>query len=862
MKKLKKVTAILAAASTLLSMTAAMGISAVAESTDTNQLKIDHDEFARKYTQAKDNLTSISKFDYNNNGFLDYEDYNTIRDDINKLYANADFRDEEFQLSDVSIEYGKSYDFDCDNKLTYYDYCCYLVYLQTKYQLKVIYGKDKKDKDIPGTNLAEGEITAAITNFTTNESETFLPTEVYYKERIVPVSSVNYGALKNCNNLRTLNIKNYSQPYWYKKLEKFDTKKEIIPTAGTVTASSFININDGAFVNCPELEKINFPVNSNFTNKAFNGTKFAKNVKEINGVYYAVSSDNKAVAVCGVSDTNAAKHTAADGKTTISFEGDATIKPTTITANAGYALDTIDCEFSLAIPETVKYIHAADQSYMFRKNTKLKWVNGMTYNQLGGDLKELATKSNSAFVNTEFITDPVKEIVIAKANEFNSKYKTDREKVSAVCEYIFQKADYTNFDYLSGSGLFPNGDYNTLDYSRDNIYAAANTFLTDHTECMSYAMAVSIMLDSLNIPNFFTGTDSHAYNHVFLGSRWYRIDMSGYSDYNRDLNKYKEIDGSDFFKESIGTNSTVGANFQFALFKDTNTTQLTDRAFRMTILDDASKITVFVPKAITPPSKFDPWFYDVRVIDIKPNETKSETVGNHNFAIISDKNYNLDLCFKGSKTAESYNGSYYDEYGRRYKNFVYEKDGNLYALDAEGKKAVNTVFELNGKKYRVDSEGKLQHKGWLRTNGKTYYFKEDGTPAKDEYLTINVDGKDTVFSFDGDCSVTNGWYRYDSNLAIYSTDSGLLKGWQTIDGSTYFFRYHYAISAPATVADEIINYNGSYYYFADGGKLVTDSDVTWNGQTFHADLDGKLNIAEVLTDPYLFYNYTRNIAVC
>ena len=247
---------------------------------------------------------------------------------------------------------------------------------------------------------------------------------------------------------------------------------------------------------------------------------------------------------------------------------------------------------------------------------------------------------------------------------------------------------------------------------------------------------------------------------------------------------------------------------------------------------------------------------------IKPNETKSETVGNHNFAIISDQNYNLDLCFKGSKTAESYNGSYYDEYGRRYKNFVYEKDGNLYALDAEGKKAVNTVFELNGKKYRVDSEGKLQHKGWLRTNGKTYYFKEDGTPAKYEYLTINVDGKDTVFSFDGDCSVTNGWYRYDSKLAIYSTDSGLLKGWQTIDGSTYFFRYHYAISAPATVADEIINYNGSYYYFADGGKLVTDSDVTWNGQTFHADLDGKLNIAEVLTDPYLFYNYTRNIAVC
>lgn len=117
MKKLKKVTAILAAASTLLSMTAAMGISAVAESNDIMQLKIDHTEFAKKYTQAKNNLTSISKFDYNNNGILDYEDYNTIRDDINKLYANADFRDEKFVLSDVSIEDGKTYDFDCDDKL-------------------------------------------------------------------------------------------------------------------------------------------------------------------------------------------------------------------------------------------------------------------------------------------------------------------------------------------------------------------------------------------------------------------------------------------------------------------------------------------------------------------------------------------------------------------------------------------------------------------------------------------------------------------------------------------------------------------------------------------------------------------------
>lgn len=824
MNTLKKATALVAATSTLLSMSASLGVVSAASNAELrrSELKIDTLKYDFGREAAFENIKSHD-FDLNADDKLDFLDYDEMRNAINKLYADNDFNDIRFAVNAVTpTKAGTSFDADGDNALTYYDYCYFLDYVQGLYGLNDDYenedrayavrdekGNIKKEK---GFCVKEGESNAVLLHFVSNEKEVVLPTEVYTNGHIIPVMHIAGNAMKKCTNMETLTIRNYVQPEWYNKIERYDSEFTVIKNAGKVSNSTYINVTDGAFNGCDKLTTLNFPVNINILPAAVENTNFGKNkdnLYEKDGIRYIKSSDEKAIiAAETVSLIN--NFTVEDGKRCVNIADKTTTISNNIKNGKG-GLNSIEFDYSLNIPDSVKYIHSAESTYGFKGSTHLRWVNGYTYDQLEGDIKELVTNFNSAFVNTPFINEPADRIANEIVADIEKNCHTDREKAEAVCKYIFTKDDYTNFDDAFGGALFPNGDYNTSDFARDNIYVIANAFLTDHTECASFAMSVSLLLDKLGIENFVTGTSGHAYNHAYIDGKWYRIDMSGYSDYNLNYDLYLSENGEEsFLKEDIGTNCSVASNDQSIMFADSK--QIKSDSYLMTVLDDShSKMTVFVRKGTDIPEKFNNPAYNVVEVDItrKSDPAEGESVNTYKIVSVDGCNFVLVLTSKceDGEIAESldfvrgtHGLTYYDSYGRRvygdchvdsYGAANHGTDRYLRYVGENGFIGKATI-SYNGNMFTTDKEGYIKGNGFIEIKGKKYYLRSD-------------------------------------RVCI---------GWQPIDNDYYFFDNNCVM-----VTDQIIKSNGSFFYLDQSGKLAKDTQITWNGRTFNADFQGKLDLS-------------------
>ena len=179
---------------------------------------------------------------------------------------------------------------------------------------------------------------------------------------------------------------------------------------------------------------------------------------------------------------------------------------------------------------------------------------------------------------------------------------------------------------------------------------------------------------------------------------------------------------------------------------------------------------------------------------------------------------------------------YFNESGILQKNYWYKTgQGELYYFGADGK----------------------QLTGWLELNGDTYYF--------DPYACIDawkIDGDYYYFDENGKMQrnllIQTRRYQWDNDkrLYYYGTDGKRVLGWQTINGSKYYFDNYYGAYKGNSYIDD------SNYYFNENGVLQTNSFIKqteYDGQeyTYYYGADGKqltgwleLNGDTFYLDPY------------
>lgn len=148
-------------------------------------------------------------------------------------------------------------------------------------------------------------------------------------------------------------------------------------------------------------------------------------------------------------------------------------------------------------------------------------------------------------------------------------------------------------------------------------------------------------------------------------------------------------------------------------------------------------------------------------------------------------------------------------------------------------------------------------KNCFQKNGpSTYYLKSDGTLAKGRMKI-----KNTWYSFNRNTGrlVKNGWYKETDGSYYYAASNGklvkgfykpdsyyryfrksdckLLTGWQTINGSRYYFKTTNGIRYDHCILKDS---SGHRYYFASDGKLSVSKWITKNGAHYYAKSNGIL----------------------
>ncbi|MBQ6182017.1 MAG: leucine-rich repeat protein [Ruminococcus sp.] len=890
--------------------------------------RVDDAVLNQKYNNAKTRIqNNTGTFDifsdrpYGDEG-INYGDYQVIRDTINYLYKKDGFNKKSFPLSEIADYNRVRCDVDGDGELSYYDYCSMLRYVQEQIGLTDDYTDLTRKTENQRLQLVGGEGAVGLKKLVSDKENITLPSEICCKVKlkgedgklvdswcILPVIQIEKNAFSKCTNMKKLTIRNYIQPEWFMKPEGYDCEEALfsgklraIENGGTVADCTYIDIKDGAFNGCTGLETVNFQENVNFSQKVFTGTKFgsSSNVYNAdNGICYVKSSDGRALAACGIYDPYKALKER-NGILNFDIE-DGT---TTITSNLRTAFNISDKnkEISLNIPDSVRYIHndafSSGETFDYSSDKKInvdcysiKWVNGKSFEELCVDYEgqriepetldederkkwtptfdEFLRNNNGSFKGTQFMADPVKNIIAAKVKEIKAdpNNKTDRDKIEAVCKYIFEQAEYSTYvdgDYaLSDFSLFPNDLYNTLDEARTNNFVPTNAFLTHHTMCESYSYAVSLMLDSLGIINHTMGCNDHAYNIVYVDGKWQIVDMSVYGSFDRNYALYSESEDTSFIRNELTISNnkdkyalhpndpknlygesgggyypaaSIAGSSKLAVFKENNgSSDLIAEDVHYNIVglsDDQTSITIALPSGNIPRSiekdiaagrinvfngngivrinGSDYYFENNRIVT---GPCWRDINGKHCY-IKADNSIARDEIVEIPVNGEKVSIYFNDDHSA-YTGAWYSDDMFCY-YDGYNGMLKNGYGNVNGVRYYFDNEGRMEHgEGWFSFNGGKFYFKNNNTLACDEDLELPVDGKMQTFRFNSNGTLFIGIDRLNDGMRYFSS-SGIVmhdKGWYEAEPAKWF-------------------------YFKDTGVVAYDEDYEISGNLYRFNYDG------------------------
>ncbi len=496
---------------------------------------------------AKLNSFGMEKCDFDGNKTIaDTDDFYTLEQNINELYAETGFirtvKDDDGNILVQGNELTgyPEYDINLDGYATPEDYCLLLQYVQRNFDFEL--------------NL--GNMSAAITKYTgKDDAHVTVPREVFAKGRIFPVMEIKDGAFQGHEELKSITFEDYIQPVWGFRANNTYQK---LPTAGDLAASTELKIGKKVFSGCTNLDTISLPKHVRFADtKPFRGAQYLENnMQEVDGIRYVY--DNTATAFVAVDVTRDKVQAINESEHRLAFSEKTTAICSTLTAK----LDP-EAVTDVYIPASVEYI----EENAFANFRNLSTVCYNSYANISSTTKKQVKRYLSAFDNTRFIADAVQP----RINEFVNTIRTNAAKNFGAAhanetmpllvetgKLIAEKAEYSSYyeihkvdrtedasetnpiRFSDEFALYPDAPYYYNDLCHGSCNSASAVFLLSdegevaYTECVGFAHASSLILDTLGIRNYYCGAPEHALNIVYVGDRWAVFDMAHRSTWNPD----------------------------------------------------------------------------------------------------------------------------------------------------------------------------------------------------------------------------------------------------------------------------------------------------------------------------------------
>ena len=179
---------------------------------------------------------------------------------------------------------------------------------------------------------------------------------------------------------------------------------------------------------------------------------------------------------------------------------------------------------------------------------------------------------------------------------------------------------------------------------------------------------------------------------------------------------------------------------------------------------------------------------------------------------------------------------YFDADGKQVKGDTRHVNGSTYHFEKDSGQLTRNAFasDKNGNWYYLGQDGKALI-GKQVIDNIPLYFYPNGVQAKDAFVVL--DGNSYYFQKDTGQLVRDRFWSDDDGNWYYSDKEGkLLTGEQTIDGFDMYF-YPDGVQAKGEIVTIGIE---PYYFDKDSGHKVINTDITINGKTYHAEVNGLL----------------------
>ena len=194
------------------------------------------------------------------------------------------------------------------------------------------------------------------------------------------------------------------------------------------------------------------------------------------------------------------------------------------------------------------------------------------------------------------------DIIAELAKDGITKNSPEADKELAAAKAVVKRVTYSSYTTGRSFSLYPDGLYNTIDFSRAN-YASEHAGLnTGFTECGGIAATYSLLLDMLDVKNYRVGGDEHSLNVVYIDGSWHASDLSSNCGYTNGLNaaaveRYaNSLTSADINSDLMRVGANLYGEPSFRFFEASKDKQFTDEdnAYFFVLDDtDRSKLRVY-----------------------------------------------------------------------------------------------------------------------------------------------------------------------------------------------------------------------------------------------------------------------------
>lgn len=157
--------------------------------------------------------------------------------------------------------------------------------------------------------------------------------------------------------------------------------------------------------------------------------------------------------------------------------------------------------------------------------------------------------------------------------------------------------------------------------------------------------------------------------------------------------------------------------------------------------------------------------------------------------------------------------------------------------------AVSNVYSVQAQE-AIPEESEKYHWGWNLIDDEWYFNNEWDVEQEPEWSKDGVHFLgSSYYIFDAEGIMLTGWQstsllNYDGDYkeyTVYASNTGALaKGWQNLEGQTYYFDSYNTYSGEPVMVNDVYYIGGNRYFFETNGSLILDSKfIEYEGSTYY-----------------------------